>query len=250
MRKSKVSLLDCPIDNFTMEETVNIIERSISQRKVTQHVVVNAAKLVYMKRDKLLRDSVLSCDIISPDGQSVVWASRFLGYDLPERVSGIDLMSRLIEVSAKKGYKVYFLGAKRNVVQKVVSVLKNEYPSLNIVGFRDGYFNEEDEIEVAREVRDCRPDILFVGISSPKKEVFLGRYKDFMQVPFVMGVGGSFDVIAGVTKRAPVWMQRCGVEWLYRLIQEPRRMWKRYLVTNTLFIFYVLREKLRQIGTI
>lgn len=244
--KKRITVLNSPVDPLTMTETIGIIEKSIKDKKSIQHIVVNAAKLVNMQKDAALRESVVSSDIINADGQSVVWAARFLGNPVPERVAGIDLMINLIELSHTKGFKVFFLGAREEVVSKVVDIYSEKYSKDIIAGYRNGYFGPDEEQEVAQQIADCKADILFVAITSPKKEIFLNKYKDIIKTPFIMGVGGSFDVVAGVTKRAPRWMQKAGLEWFYRFLQEPGRMWKRYLRTNSLFIYYVLKAKLRK----
>lgn len=228
-----------------MDETLQHINNCIAYQKFTQHVVVNAAKIVDMQHDQLLRQSVLESDIINADGMAVVWASRFLGKPLPERVAGIDLMMNLVEMAHEKGYKCFFLGAKEEVVTKVVEIFKEKYSESIIAGYRNGYFDEKDEESIAKEIGNSGAHMLFVAISSPKKEIFVNKYKNIMKVPFVMGVGGSFDVVAGKTKRAPLWMQKIGMEWFYRFTQEPRRMWKRYLVGNSKFIWLVLKEKFK-----
>lgn len=242
---TRIKLLGLPVDALTMEETIGLIHGSILKAKPLQHVVVNAAKMVNAQRDKALWQSIVESDIINADGQSVVWASRFLGFPLPERVAGIDLMQRLVKLADEEGLKIYFLGAEENVVSEVVSKYKSVYSERIIAGYRNGYFSPSEEEKVAKEIRDSGAHILFVAMTSPKKEIFLNKHKSFLNIPFVMGVGGSFDVVAGKVKRAPFWMQRWGLEWLYRVGQEPRRMWKRYLVTNSLFIVYVLKAKFR-----
>jgi len=225
-----------------MNETIQIINKSIYEKKQLKHVVVNAAKLVYMQNNYELRESVCNSDLINADGQAVVWAAKILGKKIPERVAGIDLMKNIIKLAYEKKYKIYFFGAKEEIVKKVVNIYSNKYSHNIIAGYRNGYYRHQEEIEIANEIAESKPDILFVAISSPKKEIFLNKYKSIIKTPFIMGVGGSFDVIAGKTKRAPLWMQHAGMEWFYRLIQEPKRMWKRYLVTNTLFIAYMIKE--------
>ena len=162
---------------------------------------------------------------------------KFLWKPLPERITGIDLMQNLVKLAYEKGYKIFFFGAKEEVVKKVVEKYSNEFSKDIIAGYRNGYFKQNEEEFVAKQIADSGADILFVAISSPKKEIFLNKYKGTINVPFIMGVGGSFDVVAGVIKRAPKWMQKCGLEWFYRLLQEPKRMWKRYLFTNVIFIY-------------
>lgn len=227
-----------------MEETINKIDESIKNKTHLHHVVVNAAKMVHMQKDKELYASVISSDIINADGQAVVWASKVLGQPLPERVAGIDLMQNLVKLAYEKNYKVFFFGAKEEIVSEVVSQYTKMYSPEIIAGYRNGYFQKEEEQSIAQEIANSDADILFVAISSPTKEIFLNEYKDIIDTPFVMGVGGSFDVVAGKVNRAPKWMQNSGLEWFYRFSQEPRRMWKRYLYTNSMFLWLVFREKL------
>lgn len=245
--RNRINILNCPIDKLTMDETIKIIDNSIVSKKHLHHVVVNATKMVHMQKDEELHTSVVSSDIINADGQAVVWASRFLGQPLPERVAGIDIMQNLVKLSYEKGYKVFFFGAKEEIVKGVVDKYSQMYSPDIIAGYRNGYFKKEEESIIAKEIANSGADILFVAISSPTKEIFLNNYKDIINTPFVMGVGGSFDVVAGKVKRAPLWMQKYGLEWFYRFLQEPRRMWKRYLVTNSLFIWYVMKEKFMQL---
>lgn len=240
----KINFLGIPVDSLTMEETVRYIDNVIQKNENINHVVINAGKVVSMTKDKQLYNSVVSCDIINADGQSIVWAARFLGLKLPERVAGIDLMENLIILSHTKGYKCFFLGAKEEVVKKVVEVYSQKYGAGIIAGYRNGYFTRDQEPEIAQKIADSGAQLLFVAITSPKKENFLYEYKDVLnKTNFTMGVGGSFDIVAGLTRRAPKWMQSLGLEWFYRLAQEPGRMWKRYLVGNTRFIIMVLKEK-------
>lgn len=244
---TRISICDIPVDALTMEETLQLIEKSIIEKKPIHHVVINAAKVVNAQKDTELKESIVNCDIINADGQAIVWASRLFNTPLPERVAGIDLMESLVKLSAKKKYKIFFLGAKEEIVNTVVNFYSNLYGKEIIAGYRNGYFKKEEEQNVAKQISDSNADILFVAMSSPKKEIFLNTYKDLIQTPFIMGVGGSFDVVAGHVKRAPLWMQKSGLEWFYRVIQEPRRMWKRYLFGNSEFIYLVLKEKGKQI---
>jgi len=239
----RINILGSNIDALTMDETIAKVEELIEARRYTQHVVVNAGKINLMQKDKNLRKIVNTCPLINADGMSVVWASKFLGKSLPERVAGIDLFDNLVRISEEKEYKLYFFGAKQEVVEKVVEIYKEKYPRIKVVGCRNGYFKDDESMKIAEEIRDAKPDILFVAFSSPQKEYWINEYLEVMQVPFVMGVGGSFDVVAGKTKRAPVWMQDMGLEWFYRFLQEPGRMWKRYLVGNTQFMNLVLKER-------
>lgn len=229
-----------------MQETLELVEKTVEKGNQLHHVVLNAGKIVALQKDLQLRKSVNESDIINADGQAVVWASRFLGKPLKERVSGIDLMVNLVELAHKKNYKIFFFGAKEEVVKTVVDKYSEQYSPDIIAGYRNGYFDKKEEKTIAKQISDSGANILFVGISSPTKENFLYENKELLnKVNFIMGVGGSFDVVAGVVKRAPVWMQKAGLEWFYRFAQEPKRMWKRYLVGNTKFILLVLREKFK-----
>lgn len=232
-------VLGYPMLAATMGDVVDLCEETIAGGRTLQIGVLNAAKVVNAQRDPALREAVRSCDVIVADGQAVVWASRLLGRPLPERIAGIDLFVRLLELADRERLSVYLLGGTPDVVETVAEVVASRYPGAVIAGHGDGYFT--DERSVADEIASCRPDMLFLGMSSPKKEVFLQRYQALMRVPVTHGVGGSFDVLAGVTKRAPEAWQAMGMEWAYRLLQEPGRMWKRYLRTNVLFIVLVAR---------
>lgn len=241
----RVHFLNTSVDSLTMEESIDRVRTIIRAGRPVQHVVVNAAKIVMMQKDERLRKIVNSCELINADGQAVVWAAKVLGHELPERVAGIDLMHEVIKLAAAEGYRVYFFGATEEVVQKVVATMQASYPALQVAGFRNGYFSAEDDAEIIRAINDSRADIVFLGFSSPRKEYWLAEHLQELKAPFCMGVGGSFDVIAGVTRRAPVWMQKAGLEWFYRFSQEPGRLWRRYLVGNSKFMALVLREMIK-----
>lgn len=243
---SRAEILNCQIDRLDMAQTLARCEELIAKRDFAQHVAINAAKLVAMQDDPELRAIIERCEIVSADGQAVVWASRMLGDPLPERVAGIDLMQELLALAERQGFRVFILGAKSDVLSTAVERIHERHPNLQLAGARDGYFTDDEFAAVAEEVRAARADILFVAISSPKKEYWLGRYGRHIDVPFVMGVGGSIDVLSGLTQRAPRLMQRVGLEWLYRLAQEPRRLWRRYAVTNFRFALLVGQAVMRR----
>jgi N-acetylglucosaminyldiphosphoundecaprenol N-acetyl-beta-D-mannosaminyltransferase len=244
----RAHVLGCPIDRLDMPQTLARCEDLIHRREFAQHVAINAAKLVAMQHDPELRRIVEACELVSADGQAVVWASRLLGDPLPERVAGIDLMQELFALAERRGFRIFILGAKADVLEQARARIMERHPRLQLVGTRDGYFTEEEGATVAEEVRGARPDILFVAISSPRKEYWLGRYGRAIDVPFVMGVGGAIDIVAGTTQRAPGPLQRVGLEWAYRLAQEPRRLWRRYAVTNIQFVFLLAGAMLRRLG--
>jgi N-acetylglucosaminyldiphosphoundecaprenol N-acetyl-beta-D-mannosaminyltransferase len=239
----RITLMGCSIDNLSMEETLQTIEGFIHTGKPHQHVVVNVDKLVKASRDPELRQIINDCALINVDGMPVVWASRLLGKPLKERVAGVDLFEALMRRAGEKGWRVFLLGAREEVVSKVAATYQHKYPRLVLAGYRNGYWKgEAEEQKVVEQIRDARPDLLFVAISSPKKEQFLGRYQAEMKIPFAMGVGGTFDVAIGHVKRAPVWMQKSGLEWFYRFLQEPRRMFRRYFIEDMAFVWLLLKE--------
>lgn len=236
----RVHLFGVDVDALTMEESVQRIMELVDAGTPVQHVVLNASKVVMMSQDERLRDVIAACPVVNADGQSVVTASRLLRRRLPERVAGIDLFVELVKRSAENGRSVYFLGARDEVLDEMIRRFRAQYPSLNIAGSRNGYW--DDDAAVVAQVHDAHPDLVFLAVPSPRKEFWLAEHMPAMGVPFAMGVGGSFDVVAGKVKRAPVWVQRIGCEWVYRLVQEPRRMWKRYLVGNTKFVMLTAKE--------
>jgi N-acetylglucosaminyldiphosphoundecaprenol N-acetyl-beta-D-mannosaminyltransferase len=238
----KVTLFGVTIDNLTMAETVDRIEQMIRDGGVHQHVVINVDKVVKMESNPDLRKTILDCDLITTDGQPIVWVSKLLGSPLKQRVTGVDLFGALMAHCAERGLHPYLLGARQEVVARTVEVLKGKYPKLQLAGWRNGYWSAMEEDRVIEEIKKARPDILCIAMGSPKQELFLQKWKQELRVPFVMGVGGSFDVTAGVLKRAPRWMQNCGLEWLYRLGQEPRRLWRRYLKEDMVFFRLAWRE--------
>jgi len=237
-----VDLFGIPVNAETMNCALDGVDTAIASRGKLHIGVINAAKIVKMKNDAALRDAVLESDVVYADGMSVVWASRILGNPLPERIAGIDLMHGILQRAAQNGYRIYCLGATSAVLNTVRLEFAKHYSGIFLAGARDGYFSEDEEEKIANEIRDARPDVLFVAITSPKKEKFMAKWCDVMNVPVIHGVGGSFDVVAGVVDRAPLSWQRAGLEWLYRVKQEPRRLWKRYLTTNSIFAGLVLRE--------
>ncbi len=243
---SRIEVMGCPVDALDMEQTIQEVERYIKQRKLCQHVVINVSKFVAMQKDPNLKMIINACDIINADGMPMVWVSKLFKQSLSSRVAGVDLFQALINLCHKKGYRPFFFGARECAVTTMVETFLHKYPDLEVAGYRNGYFSEHEEAEIAEMIKQSGADMLFVGFSSPMKEYFLNKWMPVMQVPFCMGVGGSFDIVAGKTKRAPLWMQNTGLEWLYRIIQEPKRMWKRYAQTNPVFILMVLRELVRR----
>jgi N-acetylglucosaminyldiphosphoundecaprenol N-acetyl-beta-D-mannosaminyltransferase len=235
-------LFGVAVDPLTMRQAVSRCTQAVEHGGYLSVGMVNAAKVVAMRRDDRLRRAVGGCGMVLADGQSVVWASRKLGCPVPERVAGIDLFAQLLEEAARRGYRAYFLGARPEVLRRMLAEIGRRYPGLVVAGARDGYFSAAEEPDVAGQIRRRQPDLLFLGMSSPKKELFVSQWGAATRACVVHGVGGSFDVLAGHTQRAPAWFQDHGLEWLYRAKQEPVRLGRRYLTTNSAFLTMVARE--------
>lgn len=244
-KNTRYKIMNTFVNVVSMDETIRCVEKIIEKGKPTQHVVINASKVNLMEDDPELRRIVNSCPLINADGASIVWAAKKLGVPLKERVTGCDLFQELVRVAAEKGYKIYLFGAREEVVTKVKAIYEEQYPEIQIVGYRNGYFTEADEPEIVKNMAESGADMMFVAFSSPKKEYWVNKYIAQLNIPFVMGVGGSFDIVAGVTERAPKWWQDHGLEWLYRFIQEPKRMWRRYIIGNAKFVGLTYKYKFK-----
>ena len=240
---NRIKVLGINIDPLTMRETVDAVEKYVLEKRALHLMGVNADKINQCHTDGKIKKIVNDSGIINADGASVVLASKFLGTPVPERVAGIDLMQSLLELSNEKDYSVYFFGAKEEVLIDMLEIFKKDYPNLRVVGYRNGYFSEQDEYSIQEDIREKNPDFVFVGITSPKKEYIIQKFMEHGVNSVFMGVGGSFDVLSGHIKRAPLWMQHAHLEWLFRVANEPRRLFKRYFVGNATFIKRVLDEK-------
>jgi len=234
--------------SFDRETMNSAVERCVQwcAGPRTSHTVItaNAAVLCMMRRDSELREACQAGDLILADGMSVVWALRAASTPVPERVAGVDLMSLLLDAGASRGLRVFFLGGREEVVRPLADSCATKYPGLVVAGCRNGYFPAAEHSDVVEQVRETRPDMLFVGMPSPFNQVFLERHRARLEVPVLMGVGGSFDVLAGFVARAPLWLRTLGLEWSWRLLMQPRKMWKRYLITNAEFLWMAGREAL------
>ncbi|MBB1124545.1 WecB/TagA/CpsF family glycosyltransferase [Limosilactobacillus albertensis] len=240
---SRIQILGTSIDVLDSKDTISLVEQYVITKTPLHLMGVNADKINAANDNKLLREIINGCGIINADGASVILASKFLKKPLPERVAGIDLMQDLVALSAKKNYSIFLLGAKKNIVEDTAKVLKTKYDKLNIVGIHDGYFKENDWDSIADLLSSKNPDFVFVGITSPIKEYLIEYLQNKGLNSVFMGVGGSFDVISGKIPRAPKWMQKANLEWLFRVSCEPKRLFKRYFIGNTKFIKNVIEEK-------
>lgn len=238
----RLEFLGAPMHALTMAETLAIADEAMALRRPLHHTVVNVAKLVNMRNNAELRDDVATADMINVDGIGVLWGARLCGLDIPERVAGVDIMINLFALCAARGYRPYLLGAEQDVLDAVDLRLHRDHPGLDVAGMQDGYFRREDESRVLADINASGADCLFVAMPTPRKERFLRQYRDVLVPNFIMGVGGSFDVYGGKVARAPKPIQAAGLEWLFRVAQEPRRLWPRYYASNTAYALLLWRE--------
>lgn len=242
------TFLGAPLHAVTMEETLALAEEAMRSHRPLHHTVVNVSKLVNMQKSSELREDVSRADLINVDGAGVLWGARLMGLEINERVAGVDLMEQLFGLCAKRGYRPFLLGAERKVLDAVEARLSREYPALRLAGAEDGYFSADDEPAIVDSINASGADCLFVAMPTPRKERFLSQHRAGLRASFIMGVGGSFDVYGGKVARAPLLVQRLGFEWLFRVAQEPRRLWRRYYETNTAYVGLLWQEYRRQRG--
>ncbi len=229
--RASVAVLGVPFDNVTMLEAVDLIEQKIEERGFHQVATANLDFLVHAMHDKSLQNILCSCDLVVPDGMPIVWASRLMGTSLKERIAGVDLIPHLAELSCRRGYGIYLLGASEESSRRAAEALENRFPGLRIVGRYSppvAPIEKMDHQGILARLERAKPDILLVAMGHPKQEQWLALNRHRLKVPLCMGVGGSLDLMAGVLSRAPLWMQTSGLEWFYRASQEPGRLGKRY----------------------
>jgi len=245
-----VNILGTGFSRINMKDTLKTIEKFITNSRKSQVCVTNAYSLVLMQKDKEFKDITNSASLIVTDGKPLVWISRLYGEPIPERVAGPDLVYELSKTSAKKGCRLFFLGSNSTTLERMVENLKGMFPSLRIAGVYSpsfkSQFSERENEEIISLINKVKADVLFVGLGAPKQEKWIWEHKNELQVPVLIGVGAAFDFIAGTVKRAPNWMQKCGLEWLFRLCQEPARLWRRYLIGNLIFLWLVGKELIKK----
>ncbi len=234
----RIELLGCPFDAITEDDTVDLVFRWREElpRKSHHIITVNVAILMMAREDPKLANAVEKADLVVVDGKPLVWSARWLGSPVPEKVSGVDLMKRLLEVGNDRGLSIYLLGTTQERLDVLERVIRAKYPHVRIAGSRNGYFKQPDWPEVARGIREAKADLLLVGMPAPFKEIWCEEHRDQLETPAILGVGGAFDVMGGFVPRAPRVMQEAGLEWAWRLAMEPKKLWKRYLTTNSAFL--------------
>lgn len=229
----RVAFLGCPVDCLTSGQLLAEVRESIRGRQPAKVIqFVNANKVAMVRSEPAMGRILERADYVLADGQPMLPLAAMLGITIPERIDGIGLMHKLLELADREGFSIYLLGARQEIVEECVRRIRRDFPRARIAGYRNGYFEEPEIPAIARAVCQTAPDLLFLGMGSPLKERLADEWKEQLGARVIQGVGGSFDVMAGMVRRAPRWMQRGGVEWLYRIIQEPRRMFWRYMKTN------------------
>lgn len=233
---ARIKLLNTEVDNITMSEAVEEIDRLILQKKPSYVVTPNVDHIVKLEQDDEFKEVYKGANLILTDGQPLIWISKFRKTPIVEKVSGSDLFPKVCELASRRGYKVFLLGAAEGVAKKAADNLRYKYKDLDIVGTYSppfGFENNEFELnKIIKMINETKPDILAVGLGAPKQEKFIWKYKNKLNVPISLAIGASIDFEAGNIKRCPEWMQKNGLEWFYRLVKEPKRMFKRYLVDD------------------
>jgi N-acetylglucosaminyldiphosphoundecaprenol N-acetyl-beta-D-mannosaminyltransferase len=244
--QARFEFLGLQFDNVTVAEAAKRVVGFV--RSGTPHAVftLNAELIVRAQTDDWLRGVYRAAQLTTVDSYVVGYGVRACGRPLKGPASAARLMFELLPIANAERFRIYLLGASEDIVKTVAARIAEQYPDLVIVGFRNGYFDLDHDDEVVEEIRASNPDLLFVAMSTPLKERFISRNLAIMNVPACIGVGGTFDILAGKTKHAPGWISRLGMEWSYRLIQEPRRLWKRYLTTNFVFLRLLAGEWVRE----
>lgn len=237
----RVDILDIPIDPLTMPQALVAVDEFIASRQPHHVFTADASGIMRAQEDPALQEIILQADLVTADGAGVLLASRLNGAALPERVSGVDLVEEISRLAAQRGYLIYLFGAADGVAKLAAAELQKRHPGLTIVGVRNGYFTTDEEAGIVREIAQARPDVLFVALGIPRQELFIRSHFAELGVPVMIGVGGSFDVISGTLKRAPRWMQRAGLEWLYRFAQQPSRLPR--LAALPQFVYASWRER-------
>lgn len=220
----KVPILNVMVDSVTMDEAVAIVENCIQEGKTSLIATANAEMIMMANQDTDLNRILNNADLVVPDGAGTVWAARQLGFSMPERVAGFDLVQNLLARAAQRGTRIFFLGSAPGVAEMAKAAAEKKYPGVCIIGVRDGYFSKEQEAELIREIQVAKPDLLLVALGVPRQEKWMKQHLHELKVPVSIGVGGTLDVMAGVVKRAPVWMQKAKLEWLYRGMLQPKRI--------------------------
>lgn len=243
-KRERADILGCQVDLVTLEESVDLVKDLVKGNRPAQVITLNAEMVFQAQSEPYLRQIINQADLVTPDGIGIVWGGRQLGYAVPERVAGIDLLQKICARAPREGWKIYLLGAAPGVAEEAAQQLRRTCPGIEICGIQHGYFQSAELPDIIKAVQETAPHIVFVGLGAPKQELWIKENGPQLGTPVCIGVGGSLDVIAGQKKRAPRWMIRVNLEWLYRLYSEPSR-WRRQLVLPK-FVLLILKKKIYQ----
>lgn len=238
----QVEILGVKVDAVTMAQAVERVENLIGAGKPSIVATANAEMILNATHDAELKKILNAASLVVPDGAGTVWAARHLGKTMPERVAGFDLVQELMKIAPVRGIKFFLFGAAPGIADKAKAKAEELYPGIKIVGTRNGYFKADDEPEIVSQIKNSRADILLAALGVPKQEKWLMKYKDELKIPVSIGVGGTFDVMAGVVKRAPLWMQKARLEWLFRAMLQPSRAGR--LIALPKFVWKVHKQKI------
>ena len=241
MPLKQVEILGVNVNSLTMAQAVEAVQQFIAEKKVALVATANAEMLMRATQDEELKDILNQADLVVPDGAGTVWAAGHLGEPMPERVAGFDLAQELMREAPSRGDRVYFFGSAPGVADKAKAKAEELYPGIQVVGVRNGFFSEADEPQIIADIRAAKPDILLAALGVPKKEKWLKKHMQELQVPVSIGVGGTLDVMAGVMERAPLWMQKAKLEWLFRGLKQPSRAGR--LLALPKFVLKVVASK-------
>ncbi len=245
-----MEILGCAVDRVSLRSATARLEGLIKAGGAHQAIVLPATSLMYARRDRRFLDICNGASIVLPDGVPLLWASRILGAPIPGRVAGSDLLGELSRVAEIRGYTCFFLGSTSEVVGRLEKVLLRRFPSLCLVGSFappvSPVFSALTNDEIVRRVNAARPDILWVGLGAPRQELWIHANLERLDVRLAIGVGAAFDMCSGSVRRAPNWMQKAGLEWFYRFLREPRRLFRRYFIDSAPFLPLVLWQRVRR----
>jgi len=237
------------VSPINMTDALDTIESWIATRSSHYVCVTGAHGVIESKSDKKLRDIHNRAGLVVPDGIPLVWLCRALGFKRTKRVYGPDLMRHLTAISAERGYRQFYYGGREGVAEKLAETLQNTHPALQVVGTHTPPFcplTREQDDAVVEKINSSRPDVLWVGLSTPKQEYWMAEHAARLEVPIVIGIGAAFDFLSGLKSQAPIWMQRSGLEWFFRLVTEPRRLWRRYLSIIPQFVSLASQQLVRK----
>ncbi len=242
----KITYINCKLNLINFEELLNFIKSNIDQNNKVNHVLINASTFLDAQKDKDFLGILNQFQIATVDGMGLYFALKLNKLPIKERIAGPDLFEKVLELSQKEKYRVYFLGTTEENINKMIDNIRVKYPHLIIAGYRNGFFNLNDMKDLLENIDNSNSHILLLGLPSPIKEQFIIKYGNIIKCNYILGVGGVFDIIAGDIKRAPILLQKIGLEWFFRFAQEPKRLWKRYLIGNFQYVCIILSHLMKK----